>query len=111
MAAANQYLSEVFLPAHNAAFRDLVAGNAWRAFWAAPLAGHGLGSFDTVFKTAMTPATFPALWNIHAAENLYMQWLVEAGVIGAGTADQRMLKPNAALQDCGPLRVTARTCA
>ena len=34
-----------------------------------------------------------------------------SGLIGAGTAGQRMLNPNGALQRLGPWRVTARTWA
>ena len=55
----------------------------WKNFLAHPLRGYGLGSFDTVNRMTLTSGTFADLWNIRAAENVYLQWLVEAGVIGS----------------------------
>ncbi len=55
----------------------------WQAFLAAPWMGYGLGSFEAVNRMVTTAANYPQLWNIHAAHNVYLQWLEEAGVIGA----------------------------
>jgi O-antigen ligase len=49
-----------------------------------PVFGHGLGSVDAVGNSAMT------LWNARAmlapgdAQNVFVHWLVEAGVVGLG---------------------------
>lgn len=67
----------------DASLRGLIATAHWRAFIDAPWMGHGLGSFETVNRTRLTPDTFRALWNIRSAENVYLQWLEEAGLLGA----------------------------
>lgn len=63
--------------------RLLVYQTHWPAFLASPWTGYGLGSFDTVNRTLITRETFADLWNIRAALNVYLQWLEEAGIIGA----------------------------
>jgi O-antigen ligase len=55
----------------------------WAAIRAAPWTGYGLGGFDTVNQLIMTPANYDALWSIHALHNIYLQWLEEAGALGA----------------------------
>lgn len=55
----------------------------WDAFIASPLFGWGLGSFDTVNLHLMTAETAPDVWTIRATHNVYLQWLEEAGVLGA----------------------------
>jgi O-antigen ligase len=55
----------------------------WEAFLDAPLMGYGLGVWETVNKTLITAANFGELWNMRSAMNLYLQWLEQAGVIGA----------------------------
>ncbi len=55
----------------------------WRAFVASPLFGWGLGSFDVVNLQMMTAETAPSLWTIRATHNVYLQWLEEAGLVGA----------------------------
>ncbi len=61
---------------------DLFAAH-WKAFTASPLTGWGLGTFDAVNLQIMTVDTAPSLWTIRAAHNVYLQWLEEAGLIGA----------------------------
>ena len=56
----------------------------WHAFLAAPWMGYGLGSFDAINRMVTTSQNYPELWNIHAAHNVYLQWLEEAGALGAG---------------------------
>ncbi len=63
--------------------RAEVFATHWNAFLASPLFGWGLGSFDVVNLQLMTAETAPALWTIRAAHNVYLQWLEEAGLIGA----------------------------
>jgi O-antigen ligase len=55
----------------------------WRAFQESPLMGYGLGSFDAVNKLHLSTANFGAVWAPRAAHNVYLQWLLEAGLIGA----------------------------
>jgi O-antigen ligase len=53
----------------------------WRAFLDAPIAGYGLGGFSDLNNAVMTPETFDALAPIRAAHNVYLQWLVEGGLL------------------------------
>lgn len=55
----------------------------WRAFLAAPWSGYGLGAFDTVHRTLIDTHSLEEVWRIRATHNVYLQWLEEAGVIGA----------------------------
>lgn len=55
----------------------------WGAFLDAPLFGYGLGTFNDVNSLIMTPETYKDLWLIRATHNVYIQWLEEAGVLGA----------------------------
>ena len=65
------------------AIRQEIATAHWHAFLAAPWMGYGLGSFDAINRMVTTSRNYPALWNIHAAHNVYLQWLEEAGAPGA----------------------------
>lgn len=55
----------------------------WKAFLDSPLFGYGLGSFDQVNKMHLDMERFLPLWNVKAAHNVYLQWLEEAGLVGA----------------------------
>jgi O-antigen ligase len=55
----------------------------WQAFLASPLFGYGLGSFDAINTQIMTGETVGNLWVIRATHNVYLQWLEEAGIVGA----------------------------
>lgn len=50
----------------------------------APAAGYGLGSFPSLNLAQVNAQNFDALWNLGAVHNIYLQWLIEGGVIGAG---------------------------
>jgi O-antigen ligase len=63
--------------------RSLTAAVHWRAIGASPLFGFGLGTFETVNILLFTPDTFQWLWNIRAAQNVYIQWVEQAGWVGA----------------------------
>ena len=56
----------------------------WHAFLAAPWMGYGLGTFDAINRSVITATSFTDLWSIRAVHNVYLQWLEEAGVLGAG---------------------------
>lgn len=47
-----------------------------------PVTGWGFGSFITVNNSVVTPATYPALWPVRAAHNVYLQWFEETGASG-----------------------------
>ena len=53
------------------------------AFQTSPLMGFGLGAFDAINKLEFTRLNYAAVWNVRAAHDVYLQWLDEAGLIGA----------------------------
>jgi O-antigen ligase len=55
----------------------------WKAFLDSPVFGYGLGAAETVNKTLISPSNYPSLWSIRAILNVYLQWLEEAGIVGA----------------------------
>lgn len=61
---------------------DVLAAH-WNAFLASPLFGYGLGSFSDVNSQITTDLNYPALWPVRAAHDVYLQWLEEAGLVGA----------------------------
>jgi O-antigen ligase len=63
--------------------RASIFGIYWRAFQESPLMGYGLGGFDNVNKLSLSASNFEAGWAARAAHNIYLQWLLEAGLIGA----------------------------
>ena len=63
--------------------RSDIAQAHWHAFLARPLLGYGLGSFDGVNTLVTTSVNYPSLWNVHAAHNVFLQWLEEGGILGA----------------------------
>lgn len=63
--------------------RSFVYQVHWQAFLDSPLFGYGLGTFDTVNRMLLNPATVGRLWDIRAAHSVYLGWLEEAGLIGA----------------------------
>lgn len=67
----------------DAELRRVINATHRDAFLASPWMGYGLGSFDVINRLFTTGATFSTLWNIHAAHNVYLQWLEEGGVLTA----------------------------
>lgn len=55
----------------------------WRAFLSAPWSGFGLGTFDIIHRTLLDAETLPSMWSVRATHNVYIQWLEEAGLVGA----------------------------
>ncbi len=55
----------------------------WGAFLASPWLGYGLGTFDLINNLVMTAPDYALLWSAHATHNVYLQWLEEAGALGA----------------------------
>ena len=78
-------MSERFdLAQHDLDIRRQIIAPHWRAFLSSPWFGYGLGSFTTVNQMLMTEAGLRELHNVRAVHNLYVQWLEEAGIVGAG---------------------------
>lgn len=65
------------------AFRAPIMEAHWQAFLASPMLGYGLGSFEAINQQLMTAANVDVLWNVRATHNVYLQWLEEAGLVGA----------------------------
>ncbi|WP_340645147.1 O-antigen ligase family protein [Phenylobacterium sp.] len=63
--------------------RTAVWAEHWQAFLRSPLLGYGLGSSETVNQTLINSANYSTLWNIKAILNVYLQWLEQAGLVGA----------------------------
>ncbi|WP_340647152.1 O-antigen ligase family protein [Phenylobacterium sp.] len=63
--------------------RTAIWSEHWKAFLASPLLGYGLGTSETVNKTLINTANYATLWNIKAILNVYLQWLEQAGLVGA----------------------------
>ena len=63
--------------------RKLMIAAHFKAFLLSPIMGYGLRSFDAVNKFFMTAQTYPELRNVRATHNVYVQWLEEAGLLGA----------------------------
>lgn len=67
----------------DASLRRFIFDTHWQAFTQSPVLGYGLGSFDTVNRIRLSPDSYSSLWNIRAAQNVYLQWLVEGGLLMA----------------------------
>ncbi len=79
----DRLLMRMLAAPQDAGARAQIFATHWKAFLASPLTGYGLGSFDVLNKSLLTPETFKVLWDIRSAENLYLQWLVEGGLLAA----------------------------
>lgn len=66
-----------------ATLRSTVYEAHWRAFLASPLSGYGLGSYPELNNLIMTAPNAAALSDSVVLHNVYLQWLVEAGLLGA----------------------------
>jgi len=56
----------------------------WRAFQSAPMFGQGLGTFPVVNDLMQTSQNHYILAPVNAAHNVYLTWLEEVGLVGAG---------------------------
>lgn len=64
--------------------RRVVFSEHWNNLKHSPIFGFGLGSFSTLNQTLITPENFQSLYYLRAAHNVYLQWLEECGILGAG---------------------------
>jgi O-antigen ligase len=81
--AGDQLVDRFFQTGEASIVRTAIWKLHWGEFLKSPLFGYGLGSAETVNKTLLSASTYPVLWNIKAILNLYVQWLEEAGIVGA----------------------------
>jgi hypothetical protein len=63
--------------------RRAILAAHWAAFRASPASGYGLGTFSHVNAMITSPGSLEALGPLGAAHNLYLQWLEQAGLVGA----------------------------
>lgn len=63
--------------------RRILAAAHWAAFLDSPLLGYGLGSFAQVNNQILTTSNAEVLSTTTVLHNVYLQWLEEAGIIGA----------------------------
>jgi O-antigen ligase len=63
--------------------RRAILAAHWKAFLASPWSGYGLGSFDRLNNLILNQGNYPQTWNVRAAHNVVLQWLVSGGLIGA----------------------------
>lgn len=69
----------------DAVVRTAIWAEHWQAFLRSPLLGYGFGTSEAVNKTLITTTNYGTLWNIKAILNVYLQWLEQAGIVGAGS--------------------------
>ncbi|MDG2531899.1 O-antigen ligase family protein [Caulobacter endophyticus] len=55
----------------------------WEAFMRSPLLGFGPGSFEPLARAAVSENNIELLPTVGAVHNLYLQWLMQAGILGA----------------------------
>lgn len=63
--------------------RDQIFAAHWAAFQAAPWSGYGLGTFPRINGLIMNAGNVANLARLGATHNVYIQWLEEAGLLGA----------------------------
>jgi O-antigen ligase len=68
---------------HEFSSRRFILQVHWRAFLDSPLFGYGLGTFDTINRMLLNPATFPRIWTVRSAHNIYLSWLEQGGLLAA----------------------------
>lgn len=76
-------LTRMLAVGQDVAARTTIASLHWNAFLTSPLMGFGLGSFDSVNRTLLDAASFPRVWSVRAAHNVYLGWLEQGGIVGA----------------------------
>jgi len=67
----------------DASSREAVFQAHWRAFLASPWQGYGLGTFGHINTMETNDANREQLYGLGATHDVYIQWLEEAGLVGA----------------------------
>lgn len=82
-AARTTFLSRFDTVGADAEVRKTLLDVHWQAFLDSPLTGHGLGSFTWINNQLTTADTYQTLSATIVLHNAPVQWLEEAGLIGA----------------------------
>lgn len=64
--------------------RTLIYKAHWPFLFDQPVIGHGLGGFLILNRSLVTPANLIALTWVEDMHNVFLQWVEEMGVVGAG---------------------------
>lgn len=81
--AGDMLLDRIFQSGSDPTLRIRAWAAHWQMFLDAPWLGYGLGAFEPVNKAILTASNFEYLYDLRAPLNVYLQWLEEAGVLGA----------------------------
>ena len=82
--SADTLADRLALADQDIAIRSAIFVPHWQAFLSTPWSGFGLGAFPTINQLVVTQPSLHVLYEVRATHNLYLQWLEEGGVIGAG---------------------------
>ncbi|THD77662.1 MAG: O-antigen ligase family protein [Phenylobacterium sp.] len=83
LVAGDFLLNRLMGGTHEFASRAFILHVHWQAFLDSPLFGYGLGTFDTVNRLLLNAASFPKIWTVRAAHNIYLDWLEQGGLFAA----------------------------
>lgn len=61
-----------------------IFGVYWAVWLEQPLFGHGFGSFQQINNGLITPENVATLGSFGEANNVFLQWLIEHGIVGTG---------------------------
>jgi O-antigen ligase len=76
-------IERYFAAAYAEDARPIWAVLSFKLFQTAPLEGFGLGSFPLVLRALTSASNYGVVSWAGSAHNLYLQWLLEAGVLGS----------------------------
>jgi O-antigen ligase len=83
LVAGDALIARFFAAQQDADVRTAIWKAHWGAFLESPLFGYGLGTAETVNKTLVTVQNYEVLRPIRSILNVYLEWLENAGIIGA----------------------------
>ena len=81
--AGDALIARFFAAQQDADVRTAIWKAHWGAFLDSPLFGYGLGTAETVNRTVTTVQNYVVLQPIRSILNVYLEWLENAGVVGA----------------------------
>lgn len=83
LVAGDALIARFFHAQQDADLRTAIWKLHWAAFLNSPLFGYGLGAAESVNKTLITAQNYGALRSIRSILNVYLEWLEDAGLVGA----------------------------
>ena len=81
--AGDALIARFFAAEQDADVRTAIWKAHWGAFLDSPLFGYGLGTTETVNRTLTSAQNYVVLQPIRSILNVYLEWLENAGVVGA----------------------------